>query len=144
MGFQPAWQIRRLLVPALDKFRHTVASGWFWAVVVGMATAAPRASLLAAQFVNWDDDRFIANNPLFQGPIIRYLVAAMTSLQFEAYQPLHLLSYLPDRLFWPHHPGGFHALNLALLSVNAGLLLILLEISSARGSLRCSPACCSA
>ena len=92
-----------------------------------MATAAPRASLLAAEFVNWDDDRFIANNPLFQGPIIRYLVAVMTSLQFEAYQPLHLLSYLPDRLFWPHHPGGFHALNLALLSVNAGLLLILLE-----------------
>ena len=110
-----------------NRFRQTVASGWFWAVVVGMATAAPRASLLAAEFVNWDDDRFIAGNPLFQGPIIRYLVAAMTSLQFEAYQPLHLLSYLPDRLFWPHHPGGFHALNLALLSVNAGLLLILLE-----------------
>ena len=73
-------------------------------------------SVFSAGFTNWDDDRFFTANPLFQGPVGRYVVAALTQVQFQAFHPLHLLSYLPDRLFWRDHPAGFHALNLALFA----------------------------
>jgi hypothetical protein len=70
--------------------------------------------LLRAGFVNWDDDRFIVQNPVFHGPTSTYVWRALTEVQFEAYQPLHLLSYLPDRLLWPDAALGFHLLNLVL------------------------------
>lgn len=82
---------------------------------------------LGAGFTNWDDDRFITGNPLFQGPILGYVGAALTRVQFQAYHPLHLLSYLPDRLLWPHHAAGFHALNLALYATALALGYFLLR-----------------
>jgi hypothetical protein len=82
---------------------------------------------LSAGFTNWDDDRFITKNPLFQGPVASYIWAALTQVQFQAYHPLHLLSYVPDRLLWPHHPGGFHALNLALYATALALAYYLLR-----------------
>jgi hypothetical protein len=87
--------------------------------------------VLGAGFTNWDDDRFFTANPLFQGPVGDYVVAALTRIQFQAYHPLHLLSYLPDRLFWPGHAAGFHALNLALfiLSLSLGYFLLRRTVS---------------
>ena len=81
---------------------------------------------LGAGFTNWDDDRFITDNPLFRGPVADYIVAALTRIQFQAYHPLHLLSYLPDRLLWPQVPAGFHALNLVLfaLALTLGYFLL--------------------
>ncbi|HEY5282049.1 MAG TPA: hypothetical protein VIM14_04600 [Polyangia bacterium] len=72
---------------------------------------------LGAGFTNWDDDRFISDNPLFHGPVTSYVVAAFSRIQFQAYHPVHLLSYLPDRLLWPGSPAGFHALNLGLFAL---------------------------
>ena len=82
---------------------------------------------LGAGFTNWDDDRFFTANPLFQGPVRAYVVAALTRVQFQAYHPLHLLSYLPDRLLWPANASGFHALNLALFVAALALGYFLLR-----------------
>ncbi len=82
---------------------------------------------LGAGFTNWDDDRFFTANPLFQGPIGAYVAAALTRVQFQAYHPLHLLSYLPDRLLWPGSAAGFHALNLTLFAVALTLGYLLLR-----------------
>jgi protein O-mannosyl-transferase len=97
------------------------------AALVGLLAALPFVGVLAAGLVNWDDDRFITANPRFAGPVGGYVLAALTDLQFEAYQPLHLLSYLPDRLLWPHGAAGFHALNLALHALAGALLFVLLQ-----------------
>ena len=85
--------------------------------------------VLGAGFTNWDDDRFITKNPLFAGPIGPYVAAAFTRVQFQAYHPLHILSYLPDRLLWPQHAAGFHALNLALFALTLVLGYFLLRRS---------------
>jgi protein O-mannosyl-transferase len=104
--------------------RHAVF-GIFVAVLVAYFPA------LDAGFTNWDDDRFITNNPLFRGPIGEYVAAALTRVQFQAYHPLHLLSYLPDRLFWPGSAAGFHALSLALfaLALTLGYFLVRRSVS---------------
>jgi hypothetical protein len=95
-------------------------------VAIAVAVLVAYFPALGAGFTNWDDDRFITNNPLFQGPVSAYVVAALTRVQFQAYHPLHLLSYLPDRLLWPGSAAGFHALNLALfvLALMLGYFLV--------------------
>ena len=60
----------------------------------------------------------LSTTPHFQEGGWRYVSAAfspaISAEQYQAYQPLHLLSYLPDRYLWPSWPGGFHLINLAL------------------------------
>lgn len=92
------------------------------ALLVALLAPLPYLASLRGQFLDWDDDRFIAQNPLFAGPLRAYVAAAFTRIQFEAYHPLHLLSYVPDRLLWPQQPAGFHALTLALFALTAALL----------------------
>jgi hypothetical protein len=89
---------------------------------VVLAAVALHAGVLHHGFVSWDDNRFITANPLFAAGGWTYVRAALTRVQFEAYHPLHLLSYLPDRWLWPSHPAGFHALNLALFGLDVFLL----------------------
>jgi hypothetical protein len=114
-----AWSAARAKAKWAKWDRHAVV-----AIVVTVLVAYFPA--LGAGFTNWDDDRFITDNPLFHGPISAYVAAALTRVQFQAYHPLHLLSYLPDRLLWPGSAAGFHAMNLALfaLALTLGYFLL--------------------
>jgi hypothetical protein len=93
------------------------------------AIAVAYRAAYTASFLNWDDNRFLTENPLFAGGVAHYVRSAVTEVQFEAYQPLHLLSYLPDRLLWPGQALGFHLLNLALLYAIA---LVVYRLASRR------------
>jgi len=95
---------------------------WLAAGGVALAAMLLHARALWHGFVNWDDNRFITDNPLFLAGGWTYVRAALTRVQFDAYHPLHLLSYLPDRWWWPRSPMGFHALNLALFGADVLLL----------------------
>jgi hypothetical protein len=92
------------------------------AVGVVLAALALHARALGYGFLNWDDNRFITANPLFAAGGWAYVRAALTRVQLEAYHPLHLLSYLPDRWLWPDRAAGFHAVSLALFGFDAFLL----------------------
>jgi protein O-mannosyl-transferase len=92
------------------------------AVGVVLLAFGLHARALGHGFVNWDDDRFITDNPLFAASGWTYARAALTRVQFECYQPLYLLSYLPDRWLWPDRPAGFHAGNLILFALDVLLL----------------------
>jgi hypothetical protein len=87
-------------------------------VVVGTIVIVYREAFTAG-LLNWDDNRFLTDNPLFRGSSWGYAWAALSQIQFEAYQPLHLLSYLPDRWLWPDDALGFHVVNLALFCASA-------------------------
>jgi hypothetical protein len=77
---------------------------------------------VTGELTNWDDDRFLSANPLFAAGGWPYVRAAFTQIQWEAYHPLHVLSYLPDRILWPAWPPGFHLANLALFIADLVLL----------------------
>jgi len=116
---------QRELAPAATRG----ADKWAIFAIVTIAATVVTAyfPVFSAGFTNWDDDRFITDNPLFHGPIRAYVMAALTRVQFQAYHPLHLLSYLPDRLLRPYHAPGFHALNLALFIAALALVYFLLR-----------------
>jgi protein O-mannosyl-transferase len=113
------------------KAKPELSGKWDRHAVFAMMVAVLVAYLpaLDAGFTNWDDDRFFTENPLFQGPVGAYVTAALTRIQFQAYHPLHLLSYLPDRLLWPDKAAGFHALNMALFALALTLGYFLLRRS---------------
>lgn len=104
---------------------------WIAAVVLLGAIAIVYREAFSAELLNWDDNRFLSDNPLFHGSAWTYAWAALSQIQFEAYQPLHLLSYLPDRWLWPDDALGFHVANLALF---AGSVLIVWRLALRRAS----------
>ncbi|MDH5671681.1 MAG: hypothetical protein OEZ06_06000 [Myxococcales bacterium] len=76
---------------------------------------------------SWDDGRFIVDNPLVQEISLANLAAIFARPHFEAYHPLHLLSYWLD-VPWVGPDGPtLHATNLLLWIATANLLLMALR-----------------
>lgn len=72
---------------------------------------------------SWDDGRFIVDNPLVHEPSWDALFSVFTQAHFEAFHPLHLLSYWLDVPLAGSHPVALHAVSLALWIGSANLLL---------------------
>ncbi|MBN2340047.1 MAG: hypothetical protein JXX29_09555 [Deltaproteobacteria bacterium] len=77
---------------------------------------------LNGNFLKWDDDRFVQNNPHVSELSVSNIQWAFSDLRFESYQPLHMISYMFDGSFWAGKPIGYKIHNLVLLYL-AGLLL---------------------
>lgn len=95
---------------------------WFPVLALWAVVAAVYFPAATADFVNWDDTRFVVENPRIAQGAWAYIAAALTEVQFQAYQPLHLLSYLPDLFLWPSQPTGFHLVNLLLFAALIAVL----------------------
>jgi hypothetical protein len=115
---------------ALSKHRHLLA------VLVVVVVVYHR--VVFAGFVNWDDTRFIIKNPVFHGRVLEYIWRCVSEVQFEAYQPVHLLSYVPDRLLWPDSAAGFHVVELALFITDLVLLYALARRRSGAAAAACA------
>lgn len=77
--------------------------------------------------VRWDDGRFLIDDPLVHEVSWRSFVAIFARPHFQAYHPLHLLSYWLD-VPWTHaHAPTLHAVNLTLWALAANLLFVALR-----------------
>ena len=93
------------------------------AVVVGAAIATFARAVPTPLLRTWDDDRFILDNPDVLHPSWSAFVSILTRPHFEAWHPLHLLSYWLD-VPWAGTSGPvIHAVSLALWC--AALVLVL-------------------
>jgi hypothetical protein len=63
---------------------------------------------------SWDDGRFIVQNPDLQRVSWAALARMWNQVQFEAYHPLHLLSYWLDVPWLGPNPLAIHAVSLGL------------------------------
>ena len=66
---------------------------------------------------SWDDGRFILDNPLVASVSWANFVALTTEVHFEAFHPLHLLSYWLDVPWFGAEPWVVHGVSLALWSL---------------------------
>jgi tetratricopeptide (TPR) repeat protein len=82
---------------------------------------------LDGDLLRWDDDRLAANNPLVGPPYLENTARLFTTIQNEAYQPLHIASYQLDRALWGLDPVGSHLFNLLLYALGVCLLFRFLE-----------------
>jgi hypothetical protein len=97
------------------------------AAVVVVAAAVTVIPGLDGEFLNWDDDRFVVDNPHVSGLSAENLAWAFGGVRFEAYQPLHMVSYMVDGSLWPQRPVLYRVHSLALYLLSLVLLLLLLR-----------------
>jgi tetratricopeptide (TPR) repeat protein len=112
-------------VNGLVQDRPRLALAFLVALVLA-ASAATLVPSLGGGFLNWDDDRFVTDNPRVGGLSAENLAWAFGAPRFESYQPLHMVSYMFDGALWPGWAPGYRLHSLALYLAALALLLLLL------------------
>ncbi|MBI2897444.1 MAG: hypothetical protein HYY06_28050 [Deltaproteobacteria bacterium] len=95
--------------------------------VISGATVFAFGPAVGGEFLSWDDGRLVAENPLIRSFGADNLARIFGTIQHEAYQPVHLLSYMLDHALFGLWPTGFHAMNLALWALSLSCLFALLR-----------------
>jgi tetratricopeptide (TPR) repeat protein len=101
---------------------RTQAPRWVHALAPGLialVTFAAFLPTLESQFVNWDDDKNLVDNPHYRGlgwPQLRWM---WTTFHIGHYIPLTWMTLGLDYLLWGMQPRGYHLINLVLHAVNA-------------------------
>jgi protein O-mannosyl-transferase len=117
-------RVRQHGLPVRDRLG---ARGFVAAALLTAATLAVYWGAWRFEFVNFDDDIAVLQNPRIAEPnagAIRSIAGLFRFERAREYLPVRDGSYLLDRTLWGGlDPGGFHLTNLAL-HVAAGLLLM--------------------
>ena len=97
------------------------------AAVVGLLAALLYLPALSNDFVNWDDDRLVVDNPaVTRGDGLgRIWSTVELPASFPNY-PLTFTTYWLEHRLWGLNPRGYHAVNVLLHGVNAALVVLLL------------------
>jgi tetratricopeptide (TPR) repeat protein len=97
--------------------------GWGIAAALLAATAVVYAPVLGFEFVEWDDQKFVTENPRVHGGLTwEGLVWAVTQGNPPDWHPLTFLSHMLDCQVFGLEPGGHHATNLFLHALNTLLV----------------------
>ena len=98
---------------------------WCVAALVVLATLALFWSATRFEFLNLDDDLYVHGNPHVRGGLTAQgLAYALTTTDGGSWMPLTWLSYLLDAQLWGAEAAGFHATNVVLHALAAGLLFL--------------------
>jgi MYXO-CTERM domain-containing protein len=97
-------------------------------LALGVATAAFFIYVPALRngFTNFDDLRYVIENPWIRGIGRHEIVAWWTGPYFGNYAPLTLASYALDHAIWNLRPLGYHLTNILLHAASSGLVALLL------------------
>ncbi len=89
---------------------------WSWKFLLPILafTALCLSSTLPNEFVNWDDDRNVFENPLITELSAKNIQAIFTTHVIGNYNPLPILSFAIEHHFFGMNPRAMHATNLIL------------------------------
>ena len=83
----------------------------------------------ANDFVNFDDDRYITENPLVQrGLDATSLRWAWTTGHMANWHPLTWMSHMLDAQLFGADPAGHHATSVVLHAIDTALIFVLLDV----------------
>ncbi len=88
-----------------------------------------------ADFVNWDDDIYVTENPRVQSFSSTNIKEIISTSYYYAWIPITLVSHAVDVALWGMNPKGHHLTNVLLHSINAVLffLVTMVVIDASRG-----------
>jgi len=89
------------------------------AILVALTTFSAFLPALQNQFVNWDDDGTLLNNPHYRGLGWTQLRWMWTAFHLGHWIPLTRMTYGVDYLLWGMNPFGYHLTSLLLHTANA-------------------------
>ena len=111
----------------LDKTSDIRRDGLMCGVLIA-ATIAVFWQVCAFEFLNFDDDRYVAENPLVQQGLTREgIVWAFTTIGISNWHPLTLLSHMLDCQLFGLNAGAHHMVNVLFHAANAALLFLVLR-----------------
>jgi hypothetical protein len=114
-GSQPAGWSDRWTVPAVCIFLAAI-------------TFAVFGQTLRHEFVNYDDDDYVSENPeVARGLTLKGIVWAFTHVHAFNWHPLTWFSHMLDCQFYGLNPGGHHLTNILLHTATAILLFLVLR-----------------
>lgn len=100
---------------------------FWWALAGVVFTVLVYTPVFRAEFLSWDDRRFILDNPLLTQLNWANIKAYFTGFFMEGYYPLTLLSLALDYQIQGFNPLVFHAGNLILHLLNALLVYLFIH-----------------
>jgi tetratricopeptide (TPR) repeat protein len=77
------------------------------------------------QFLIWDDEQYITNNPMIRSFDLHLFKSAFFSFYATIWIPLAWLSHAADYAAWGLNPLGHHLTNVILHAVNTAIVIIL-------------------
>ena len=81
-------------------------------------------------FTNWDDPKYIIDNPIIRVFDWDRVKRIFTEVYFSNYQPLHLFSYALEYSYFGLDPKGYHAVSLVMHLVNSLIVVWLVKLLS--------------
>ena len=116
------------------KFACVLQSPLLVAIVIAAVTLAVFIHLLSADFVMWDDDRMVYNNPQLTGLNIERLGQIFTHRDVtRRYTPLAALNYSIVYQLCRLNPFGYHLSPWLFHGLNAAIVFFLLRILLIKG-----------
>jgi len=102
-------------------------------LLIVAATLVVYNSVNQHPFVNYDDDRYVVDNPhVHAGLNWDTITWAFTSTEEANWHPLTWLSHVVDYQLFHSNPAGHHFTSLLIHAVNAALLFLLLAYATGR------------
>ena len=95
-------------------------------VFLGLSTLLIYLATIRFQFVFYDDDTFVYDNPFVKAGLKLSSMAWAFGMHFANWHPLTWLSYLLDAQLFGMNAGAFHAVNLLLHAGSTVLLFLAL------------------
>lgn len=113
------------------RYAQYVAAG-----IVAMLTFFAYLPALRNEFVYWDDNRYIFENPYIRSLDAAFFRWAFLDFHVSNWHPLTWISHAVDYTVWGLNPLGHHLTNIILHAVNTALVVVLavklLEIARER------------
>ncbi|MBI5473022.1 MAG: tetratricopeptide repeat protein [Ignavibacteriae bacterium] len=115
--------------PAHLPFYLTIISAFLF-----VATMMVFVNSVNAEFVNWDDDIYVTENPLVQSLTVENVKGILSTSYYYGWTPVTLLSHAIDFSLWGMNAKGHHLTNVLLHAINTVLLFFvtIVVIDSAR------------
>ena len=109
---------------------------WVTAVGLAIVTIGVFSPALRCGFINWDDGRYVFQNPTVLGGLgWAGLQHALCDVVFCNWAPLTILSYQLDVTLFGTAPWGFHLTNVLLHAASVAMLFVVLaRMTSAFGA----------
>ena len=92
---------------------------WLVPLCVAIVTFGVFFPALVNDFVNWDDDKILYDNPYYRGLGWDQLKWMFSTFLMGHYQPLTWVSFALDYQLWGMAPFGYHLTSLLLHTTNA-------------------------
>lgn len=92
--------------------------------IVPVLTLVVHAAALRNDFVAWDDDLYIVDNPAIRSLDLSFVQWAFTTIYTGYWHPLTWLSHALDYAVWGMDPRGHHLTSILLHAVNAFLAAV--------------------